>query len=86
MKDEQYIEYFIDEAFKIVPKKYKPYKILTVATIDYKNNKSILIGFVCNKYMDTISYLNIFKYLNEIYSFNPRIIYSDFEISIAKVI
>ena len=47
MKDEQYIEYFIDEAFKIVPKKYKPYKILTVATIDYKNNKSILIGFVC---------------------------------------
>jgi len=58
---------FIDETFKIIPKKYKPYKMFTVATIDYKNNKSILIGFVCYKYMDIILYLNIFKYLNEIY-------------------
>ena len=32
------IEYFIDTTFKIMPKKYNPYKLLTIATIDYMNN------------------------------------------------
>ena len=49
MKDENYIEYFIYGTFKIVPKKYKPYKIMTISSIDHKNYKSILIGlFVSN--------------------------------------
>lgn len=39
MKNEQYFEYFIDGTYKIVPKKYKQYKIFTVSTIGYKNNK-----------------------------------------------
>ena len=29
------IEYFIDTTFKIMPKKYNPYKLLTIAIIDY---------------------------------------------------
>ena len=31
-----YPEYFIDITFKIVPKCYRPYKILTIATLDIK--------------------------------------------------
>ena len=34
--------------------------------------------------MDSISYYHIFKYMNEIYSFNPQIIHSYFELAIAK--
>ena len=43
MKDEKFIEYFIDWTFKIIPKKFK---LLTFACLDYKNNKSILICFI----------------------------------------
>jgi len=64
------------ELLKLYPKKFK---LLTVACLDYKNNKSILICFICFKYIDSISNYHIFKYMNEIYFFNPQIILSDFE-------
>ena len=37
--------YFIEITFKIVPKCYRPYKILTIATLDNKDNKIIIVGF-----------------------------------------
>ena len=82
MNNDKFVEYFIDTTFKIIPKKFYPYKLLSISSIDYKNNKVILIGFVCFKYQDAKSYLNIFKYLNEVYNLNPHIIHSDFEKSI----
>ncbi len=38
------------------------------------------------KYLDKISYLKIYKYLNENFNFNPIILHSDFEnaLSLAK--
>ncbi len=42
-----------------------PYKLMTFASLDDKNNSMILIGFVFFLYMDSISYTKIFKYLNE---------------------
>ena len=56
---------------------------MSIATIDYESNSTILIGFVFLKYIDSISILNLFKYLNNIFSFNPRIIHSDYDNAIA---
>ena len=46
MKKTEYIEYFIDITFKVILKCYRPYKLLTIATIDNDNIKTILVGFV----------------------------------------
>ena len=47
MKEEKFIEYFIDGTFKILPKIFKLFKLLTFASLDYKSNKSKLICFIC---------------------------------------
>ena len=52
---------------------------MTIASLNYKENKTILICFVSLKYLDKISYLKIFKYLNKNFKFNPTILHSDFE-------
>ena len=49
-------------------------------------SKNTVIGFICFKYEDSLSYYNIFKFLNEIYNFNPYIIHSDFQKSIGLAI
>jgi len=46
MMSKDYYEYFIDITFKIEPKCYRPYKLMTNAIIDNKENRAILIGFV----------------------------------------
>ena len=61
MKNENYFEYFIYITFKIIPKCYRPYKLMTIASLDNDNIKTLLIGFVIFKYMDYISYTNIFN-------------------------
>ena len=65
MKNNNYIEYFINITFKIIPKCYRPYKLMSIASIDYDNKKTVLIGFVLFKYIDYISYIKIFEYLYE---------------------
>ena len=82
----EYIEYFIDITFKVIPKCYRPYKLLTIATIDNKNMKTILVGFVLFIYKDSNSFLKIFEYLNNIYNFNPTILHSDYEKGIEHAI
>ena len=79
LKDANYYEFFVDVTFKIIPKCYKPYKLLSLASIDNNNNKTKIICFVFIKYLDSITYERVFKYLNDNYKFNPRIIHSDFE-------
>ena len=86
MGNKNYPEYFIDITFKIVPKCYRPYKILTIATLDIKENKTIIVGFVMFKYMDQESYIRIFKLLHDNYNFNPHILHTDFEIALCKAI
>ena len=68
----------------MVPKCFKPYKIFTINSLDEYENIQILICFVFFKYMDSESYMHIFKYLNETYKFEPSIIHSDFETTISK--
>ena len=62
MKDKKFNDYFIDITFKIMPKKFRPNKIMTIATVDKDNNKTLIISFVClNKWIvnPIIKYLNI---------------------------
>ena len=42
---ENFSEYYIDSTYKIIPKKFNPYKLLTIASIDINNKKTILIAF-----------------------------------------
>ena len=79
MNNSDYFEYFCDITFKIIPKQYRPYKLLTIATLDNKKNKTILIGFVLFKYKDYKSFIKIFEYLNGNYNFDPLILHSDYE-------
>ena len=75
MKNKNFYEYFIDITFRIVPKCYRPYKLMSISTLDNINKKTILIGFVFFIFMDAISYQKIFQYLNENYEFNPIIVF-----------
>ena len=79
-------EFFLDITFKLIPDVYKPYKVMTLSAINYKDHISILVCLIFFSYMDSISYYNIFKYLNEIYKFRPKIIHSDFEMALNNAI
>jgi len=67
---------FLDITFKIIPKIWRSYKLFTISTIDNKENKTILIGFVLFKFMNNESYRLILKILNENFDFNPKIIHN----------
>ena len=43
MNNEEFKEYFIDLTFKLILKKFKNYKLLTIASIDNEENKTLLI-------------------------------------------
>ena len=45
INNENFSEYYIDSTYKIIPKKFNPYKLLTIASIDINNKKTILIAF-----------------------------------------
>ena len=47
--------------------------------IDNEKNKTILICFILFQFMDSVSYINVFKYLYELFDFNPYIIHMDYE-------
>ena len=57
-------EFFFDITFKIIPDVYKPYKVMTLSAINYKDRIPLLVCLIFFSYMDSISYYNIFKYLN----------------------
>ena len=82
MNNTKFNDYFIDITFKLMPKKFRPNKLMTVATVDKDNNKTLIIAFVVFKYMDSESYYRIFKYLNENYSFSPKYIHTDYELAL----
>ena len=86
IKNRPLIEFFIDITFKLIPKSFKPYKIMTLCSFDEEENKPILICLIFFKYMDSESYINIFNFLNQLYNFEPLIIHSDFEIALYKAI
>lgn len=67
-------EFFVEITFKLIHECFKLYKLMTLSSINYKENKPILIFLIFFRYMDSNLYYNILKYLNEIYQFQPKII------------
>ena len=86
IKPDKTEEFFLDITFQIIPKQYRPYKLLVLAGLPKKETKPILITFVLLKYLDEETYNQIFLYLKENFGFNPKIIHSDFEKAIASAI
>ena len=69
-------EFFIDTTFKIIPKKYKPYKMMTISSKN-NNNDSVIACFIFYKFQDKISYERIFRFLKDNYNFISNIIHHD---------
>ena len=78
-------EAFIDITFKIIPKKYHPYKLLIISGID-NNNKPKILSLILLKYLDHLSYDKNFNYIHDNYGFAPNIIHTDFEKSLHTAI
>jgi hypothetical protein len=71
--------YGIDTTFKIIPKSFSPYKLMTIYAIDNKLKKSNIAAFICLKYKDSNSLIKIFNLFRAIYYFSPISVNCDFE-------
>ena len=78
LNSEKATQYGIDCTYRIIPRSYKPYKLLTIYAIDTIKNKSIIAAIICIKYTDYESFKKLFSLLNAIYYFSPVCITTDF--------
>ena len=76
----------IDCTFKIMPRSYSGYKLMTIYAAEDKNNNIKIAYFICLKYNGSNSLIKIFSLLKAIYNFHPIIITTDFDISQIKAI
>ena len=77
-------EFFLDTTFRIIPAKFKGYKMMTICSFDIRDNIAKLCGFICYKFQDIISYERIISFLKENYNFVPKIIHTDYEYALYK--
>ena len=75
-------QYFIDLTYKIIPRKFKPYKMLTIKGFNTDTKQSVLCTLICIKYEDENSIYYTMKYLHDFYNFNPEIINIDYSIAL----
>ena len=75
-------QYFLDITYKIIPQKFKPYKMLTIKGFNTNTKQSVLCTLVCIKYEDEISIYYSMKYLHDFYHFNPEIINIDYSLAL----
>ena len=75
-------QYFIDLTYKIIPRKFKPYKMLTIKGFNTDTKQSVLCTLICIKYEDENSIYYSMKYLHDFYNFNPEIINIDYSIAL----
>ena len=86
LKSENINNFFIDVTYKVIPKTYHNYKLLTISGIDNNNNSTYLCALILLKYEDNSSFITIFKYLNEYYKFNRKIVNIDYSASLTKTL
>ena len=85
LDSEKCYEYFIDSTYKIIPKKFRPYKLMTISTILPNKNMTKICCFVCYKYQDKVSYERIITYLKENFHFLPKVVHTDYEYALYSV-
>ena len=78
--------YGIDCTYKIIPKSYAPYKLMTINAIDPINHQTIIAAFICIKFTDSESLLKLFGLLKSLYSFSPITVNTDFDNSQIKAL
>ena len=71
--------YGIDITFKIIPRSFKPYKLMTIYTIDKEKKSTIICALICLKYNDEQSLIKIFSLLRAYYNFSPSTVTLDFD-------
>ena len=76
--------FFIDVTYKIVPKLIEKYKLLIITGVDNETNNTYIIALILLKYEDTISFIKIFKYMKDMYNFNPGVVHIDYSLSLRK--
>lgn len=86
LNSEKATQYGIDCTYRIIPRSFKPYKLLSIYAIDRTNNKSIIAVLICVKYTDYESLKKIFSILNAMYYFSPTSITTDFSYSQIKAL
>ena len=79
-------EFFADTTFKIIPSGFRPYKLFIISGIAKIDKKPKIYSMILTKYTDNISYGKIFDYLFENTGFKPKILHTDFEISLSHAI
>ena len=71
-------QYFLDFTYKIIPHKYKPYRLMTLKGFDTNTKNTKLYCLIAIKYEDEKSIYYTIKYLTEFYKFKPKIINIDY--------
>lgn len=71
-------QYFLDFTYKIIPHKYKPYRLMTLKGFDTNTKNTKLCCLIAIKYEDEKSIYYAIKYLTEFYKFKPKIINIDY--------
>ena len=58
-----------DITFKIISNSYKPYKLMSIYSLEETNNDSIILAYILFKYKDSESFKKIYPLLKEIYNY-----------------
>ena len=72
LKDNNIDNYFADVTYGIVPKFQIGYKLLTITGIDNNNENSYICALILIRYEDENTFKFAFKYLCDMYGFNPK--------------
>ena len=86
LSDENLDNYFLDITCKVIPKNFKGYKLMTITSLDKISKNSFIAALILLKYEDYNSFVKIFKYLNEMYNFNPKVIHIDYSNALRKAL
>ena len=86
LKDPNIQNYFIDITYKIIPKHFRNYKLMTITGVNKVTNNTYICCLILLKYEDTISFTKIFKYLNDMFLFNPAVINIDYSASLTRAL
>jgi len=79
-------EFFFDATYKIIPKHFRPYKLIVISGLIEETQTPHFICFCLLKYLDKESYNILFDYMHNNFNFTPKILHSDFDKALYEAI